>query len=170
MTVLHSDPHQALEVSSICSAFQDDLGIGSLGVSVTTMEDVFLKVGELGRHPVNGARLNGLANGTHDHGQRNGVAGSPATANGLRRTADASMTPAPKSSFPEYKRLTGFWLHFNHFRALLAKRHHTAKRQWWLPMFTMLLPIVMTSVYCLVDGQVAERLDIGEVSPSRGGS
>lgn len=56
--------------------FQLDLGVASLGVAVTTMEDVFLKVGEMGVAP--GKALADSNPSTERNGvQSNGHAKSP---------------------------------------------------------------------------------------------
>ncbi|XP_003740839.1 retinal-specific ATP-binding cassette transporter [Galendromus occidentalis] len=117
-----------------------DLGVVSLGVAVTTMEDVFLKVGELGAS-VDGNAIVGSdqsPEGKGDGPQSNGHA----------------KTPAADRQFPTYERVSGARLHANHFVGLLMKRHDAAKRQWWLPVFMVVLPILTTILFCIVDSRL----------------
>ncbi|CAN7995326.1 unnamed protein product [Ixodes hexagonus] len=104
---------------------KDSLGIASLGISVTTMEDVFIRVGELA-----------------DMSMDNGSVASTMT-NGDIVSDD---------SYPRFQRIRGrLPLLLQQASALFAKRANATRRQYFLPILTILIPIALFVIYALLD-------------------
>ncbi|KAG0409982.1 hypothetical protein HPB47_012907, partial [Ixodes persulcatus] len=104
---------------------KDSLGIASLGISVTTMEDVFIRVGELADMSVD----NGSTASSMNHG--------------VTITDDA---------YPRFQRVRGrVPLLLQQTAALFAKRANATRRQYFLPILTILIPIALFVVYALLD-------------------
>ncbi|XP_028967476.1 ATP-binding cassette sub-family A member 1 [Galendromus occidentalis] len=99
---------------------QQQLGVESLGVSVTTMEDVFLKVGQREEDlPVK-----------EDQGKEAAV--------------DVF------ESFPRFERLRGPSLLFRQMAALLLMRFHSLRRDWKIIGYMTLLPIIFSIVIAII--------------------
>lgn len=130
-----------------------EMNIASLGVSVTTMEDVFLKVGGLASNSHNLTRSQGQSNLTNATDDNKQDGDSRTTLNGDLEAQKQSRV----EEFPQYSEVTGIRLHFNQFYALLMKRHDAAKRQWWMLMFMVLLPVFITMLFCLADSRLTTK-------------
>ena len=116
---------------------QKDLGIGSFGISVTTMEEVFLKVGEDPNSPDASASY-----------------GSTGSVQHRINTSDSDTEDAGNSQLtdipgvrPENTQLnTGIRLLWQQFRAMLVKRLLYSKRYKTAIITQLLLPFVFTLV------------------------
>ncbi|EGZ11630.1 lipid exporter ABCA1 family [Phytophthora sojae] len=95
-----------------------DLGVLSYGISVTTLEEVFIKVAE--------------ANDEDNQHTLNKNAASPGA-------ADAGLPPGG----PTIASLTGMTMFFVHLSALLLKRFRIAKRDRRVIIFSALLPVTL---------------------------
>lgn len=99
-----------------------ELGISSLGVSVTTMEDVFMKVGQLDGE-----------DGRDDLSE------------------DSYCSYSGEETFPRFQRDIGPSLLMLQFNALFMKRVNSMKRQWWMPLFLFVLPAALCALFCYLD-------------------
>ncbi|KAG6587048.1 ATP-binding Cassette (ABC) Superfamily [Phytophthora cinnamomi] len=95
-----------------------DLGVLSYGISVTTLEEVFIKVAE--------------ANDEDNQHTLNKNAASP-------NAVDASLPPGG----PTIANLTGLTMFFVHLSALLLKRFRIAKRDRRVFIFSAFLPVTL---------------------------
>ncbi|CAN8022545.1 unnamed protein product [Ixodes persulcatus] len=112
---------------------KDSLGIASLGISVTTMEDVFIRVGE-------------LADMSLDNGS---------TASSMN---DGDMIS--DDAYPRFQRVRErLPLLLQQTAALFAKRANATRRQYFLPILTILIPIALFVVYALLDIKDAKISD-----------
>ncbi|KAL7995255.1 putative ABC transporter, AAA+ ATPase domain, ABC transporter A [Plasmopara halstedii] len=92
-----------------------ELGVLSYGISVTTLEEVFIKVAE-----------------AYDEDNQHT----------LNKTADASGVLLPQSG-PSIANLNGLTMFFVHLSALLLKRFRIAKRDRRVIIFSALLPVTL---------------------------
>ncbi|OQR66154.1 ATP-binding cassette sub-family A member 1-like [Tropilaelaps mercedesae] len=120
-----------------------EYGIANLGVSVTTMEDVFLAVGSADEDT--GQRTTSLA------ASSSSVVSSTLS---VMNTSTFSLTSArvdTNEPFPQFPPMRGIALVQQQFVALFLKRFHTIKRQWWMPLLVFILPVLLTLVFCFLD-------------------
>ncbi|CAB3382094.1 Hypothetical predicted protein [Cloeon dipterum] len=96
---------------------KDDLGISSIGVSFTTMEEVFLKVGDLSAGKYENKSL---------------------------RVTNKNGSFMKTSLIKQTNRLTGTDLFFERFRVLLEKKITFSKNNWFLLLLQFILPILLT--------------------------
>ncbi|XP_022671830.1 retinal-specific ATP-binding cassette transporter-like isoform X5 [Varroa destructor] len=105
-------------------------GIATLGVAVTTMEDVFLKVGSA------------------DEDQNNSSSSQHSPRKSYERRPQASENT---ERFPRFRPIYGGALTRQQFRALFVKRFNSIKRQWWMPLLLFVLPLTLTYLFCVLD-------------------
>uniref|UniRef100_A0A131Y9J2 ATP-binding cassette, subfamily A (ABC1), member 3 n=1 Tax=Rhipicephalus appendiculatus TaxID=34631 RepID=A0A131Y9J2_RHIAP len=117
---------------------KESLGIASLGISVTTMEDVFIRVGELADISV---EMSSTSSNSHNGTDRIG---------GL----------VQDDEYPTFQRMSGLPLLAQQATALFLKRWHTTKRQYFLPILAIVIPVVLFLLYTLLDIQDAEEAEI----------
>ncbi|XP_052824141.1 phospholipid-transporting ATPase ABCA3 [Octopus bimaculoides] len=104
---------------------QANLGISNYGVSVTTMEEVFLKVSDnLNTQPVNDSHT--FSNGSVYH------------------TLETTFKPS------RYKKITGFFLSLQQFRAMFVKKVIYTWRNKFLSISQILVPLVFTIIALIV--------------------
>lgn len=114
---------------------KESFGIASLGISVTTMEDVFIRVGELADIGIQESSTSSSApNGTSSMG-------------GL----------VEDDEYPTFQRTSGVPLLAQQAVALFWKRWHATKRQYFLPILAIVIPVVLFFLYALLDIQGAEE-------------
>ncbi|CAB3379772.1 Hypothetical predicted protein [Cloeon dipterum] len=99
---------------------KDYLGISSIGVSITTMKDVFLKVGDLSAIKYDNKSLSDF----------------DITDRGME-------TPLITQTI----KLTGIALFFEQFRALLEKKVIFSKKNWFFLLLQVILPILLSVLY-----------------------
>ena len=110
------------------------LGIDAFGLSLTTLEDVFLKVGDMAEgHDKLKRTLSVNSNGDQTNG--NASKESP------RVSLDMDNTTRPI-------RVTGTKLNIQRFKGLMVKRLNYAKRYWPAVIFQMVVPSVVLGL-CL---------------------
>lgn len=133
---------------------KESLGIASLGISVTTMEDVFIRVGELADISF---EMNGAPSSSHNGTDHMG---------GL----------VEDDEYPTFQRTSGLPLLAQQATALFRKRWHATKRQYFLPILAIVIPVVLFFLYTSLDIQGAEETtvkklvyDIGSYSGSTNG-
>uniref|UniRef100_K3W614 ABC transporter domain-containing protein n=1 Tax=Globisporangium ultimum (strain ATCC 200006 / CBS 805.95 / DAOM BR144) TaxID=431595 RepID=K3W614_GLOUD len=95
----------------------EQLGVLSYGISVTTLEEVFIKVAEAGDED-------------HQHTLKKDVVSS-----------DDRPTPVAKG--PSIANLNGWMMFFAHLSALLMKRFRVAKRDRRVMLFSAILPVTL---------------------------
>lgn len=115
------------------------LGFESFGVSVTTIEEVFLKVGEddvptAGTGPASDGGGSTLANG----GSINGAGGGAAAANDTMPL----VAEIGKEGFHQSMYLTGMKLKIQHFQAMWEKRWLNMKRNRWAVLTQLVVPLI----------------------------
>lgn len=115
-------------------ANKSELGIGSYGISVTTMEDVFIKVGS--PHEVQ-------------------------TANVEDGTTQTNIDQ-PKGA--QYKRLDGSALFFSRVKGLLLKRWHFWRRYWPLFLFQILFPVLVYIGAFLIEDYLRKTFEVQNMS------
>uniref|UniRef100_V5HCJ7 Putative retinal-specific rim abc transporter n=1 Tax=Ixodes ricinus TaxID=34613 RepID=V5HCJ7_IXORI len=126
---------------------KDSLGIASLGISVTTMEDVFIRVGEL-------ADMS-LDNGSTASSMNNGDMISV-----LWKKVEKHCLFLADDAYPRFQRVRGrLPLLLQQTAALFAKRANATRRQYFLPILTILIPIALFIVYALLDIKDAKMSD-----------
>jgi ATP-binding cassette subfamily A (ABC1) protein 3 len=121
---------------------QKDLGVGSFGVSVTTMEEVFLKVGEQ-YDPTDNTENSSYGSDLHSSMmsvENDEIASNP-TENGKSPLLDSSVNRPRKNH-----RNVGFHLALQQFYAMLVKRFRTSTRYKMAVITQLLLPITFTLV------------------------
>lgn len=133
---------------------KESLGIASLGISVTTMEDVFIRVGELADISF---EMSGAPSSSHNGTDRMG---------GL----------VEDDEYPTFQRTSGLPLLAQQATALFRKRWHATKRQYFLPILAIVIPVVLFFLYTSLDIQGAEETtvkklvyDIGSYADSTNG-
>ncbi|XP_018496407.1 ATP-binding cassette sub-family A member 2 [Galendromus occidentalis] len=126
------------------------LGIANLGVSVTTMEDVFLKVG---------------AAGEDNAGFESSRVSSTSSSSSLHSDVEVRVPDA----FPKFIRLEGPELFFSQFSALFVKRFNTIKREWWMALFLFILPVLLTVYFCVLDEWAYSTENESDIHYSLGG-
>lgn len=117
---------------------KESLGINSLGISVTTMEDVFIRVGELADSSV---EMSSKSSNSHNGTNRMG---------GLLEDDE----------YPTFQRTSGLTLLAQQATALFLKRWHTTKRQYFLPILAIVIPVVLFFLYTSLDIQDAEQATV----------
>ncbi|XP_040061354.3 LOW QUALITY PROTEIN: phospholipid-transporting ATPase ABCA3 [Ixodes scapularis] len=126
---------------------KDSLGIASLGISVTTMEDVFIRVGEL-------ADMS-LDNSSTASSMNNGDMISV-----LWKKVEKHCLFLADDAYPRFQRVRGrLPLLLQQTAALFAKRANATRRQYFLPILTILIPIALFIVYALLDIKDAQISD-----------
>ncbi|KAF0694859.1 Aste57867_14286 [Aphanomyces stellatus] len=132
----------AAAFAAMFQALEDDLskwGVISYGISVTTMEEVFIKVAEVGD-----------AHGNHT---------LQTTKTARRAEASDQMHDLSRPLTNSVKRRVSF-LFSLHFGALFVKRLRTAKRDLRVVIFGALLPILFLILgFALVDKTVVSKND-----------
>ncbi|XP_065346232.1 phospholipid-transporting ATPase ABCA1-like [Cloeon dipterum] len=101
----------------VLETLKDDLGISSIGVSITTMEEVFLKVGDLSARKYDNKSLSDF---------------------------DITNRGMDNPLITQTIKLTGIALFFEQFRALLVKKVTFSKKHWFLLLLQVLLPILLS--------------------------
>jgi ATP-binding cassette subfamily A (ABC1) protein 3 len=108
---------------------KDIFFIESFGLSITTMEDVFLKVGEMSDE------LLGLQT------QKDGNSPSASLVNGATSSSTDTLTLIPLSTDADAgEKLTAWALDFQIIKALFLKRFDFGKRYWPMLLFQILVP------------------------------
>lgn len=118
---------------------KEDLGIASLGISVTTMEDVFIRVGELA-----------------DVGVETASAESRHSQNGTDRVNGL----VGDDEYPTFQCVDGPRLLAQQTVALFLKRWHTTKRQYFLPILAIVIPVALFFLYASLDVQDAQKTTV----------
>lgn len=113
-------------------AHKEDHGIASMGVSVTTMEDVFIRVGELS----DSESPSGTEEASNDDS-----------------TVICCGTSETDSGWQSYKKNTGPTLLSQQARALVLKRWHATRRHYYVLVFMLLIPVAIMTLYCWLDIQ-----------------
>lgn len=123
---------------------QRQLGVGSFGVSVTTMEEVFLKVGE--QYDISDS-IEHNSYGSEQTTDVNSIKVS-GTSRDSTEALGSRMADSPVALLRTKKpRLnTGFSLAFQQFRAMLVKRFHYSTRYKMAILTQLFLPIAFTLV------------------------
>ncbi|XP_076318610.1 phospholipid-transporting ATPase ABCA3-like [Tachypleus tridentatus] len=118
------------QTSSFSSLFheleqsRDKLGITAIGVSVTTMEDVFMKVGQIVEDALKESQVK-------------------------KPLQENENIPAIQGS--DLPKLTGLMLFFQQMKGLYIKRFHYTKRHWVLALFQLVLPILIICLMMWID-------------------
>lgn len=118
---------------------KESLGIASLGISVTTMEDVFIRVGEL-------ADVSIETSSAESHISHNGT--------------DRVSRLVEDDEFPMFERVTGPRLLAQQTVALFLKRWHATKRQYFLPILAIVIPVALFFLYASLDVQDAKKTTV----------
>ncbi|XP_064490186.1 ATP-binding cassette sub-family A member 2-like [Ornithodoros turicata] len=114
-------------------------GITSMGVSVTTMEDVFIRVGELSDTDTTTL--------TTEYGSielPNGFGSS---------SSDEPVTWEP------HQHVTGVTLLLQQTRAMFLKRIYSAYRHYYLIVFMLLVPVLIVTLYCWIGRESVQDQD-----------
>ncbi|KAL1437474.1 hypothetical protein MTO96_048860 [Rhipicephalus appendiculatus] len=132
---------------------KESLGIASLGISVTTMEDVFIRVGELADISI---EMSSTSSNSHNGTDRIG---------GLvqalwKKVDECRYVCVADDEYPTFQRMSGLPLLAQQATALFLKRWHTTKRQYFLPILAIVIPVVLFLLYTLLDIQDAEEAEI----------
>ncbi|XP_013772633.2 ATP-binding cassette sub-family A member 3-like [Limulus polyphemus] len=109
---------------------KDKLGITAIGVSVTTMEDVFMKIGQIAEDAVKESST------------------SREPTNEWEESHTETIAVMQRSDLPK---LTGLMLFFQQLKGLLIKRFHYTKRHWVLALFQLVLPILIICLMIWLD-------------------
>ncbi|XP_077492875.1 phospholipid-transporting ATPase ABCA3-like isoform X2 [Amblyomma americanum] len=131
---------------------KEQLGIESLGISVTTMEDVFIRVGDLADVSID-------------------PSGSPSSShNGSDRIGGL----VEDDEYPTFQHVTGQPLLMQQARALFRKRWNTTKREYFLPILAIVIPVALFFLYTSLDIQGAQEIktlvyDVGSYAGSTNG-
>ena len=111
------------------------LGIESFGLSITTMEDVFLKVGEMSQQLLN------LKDGKESNKNSSGNLNEAHSSSSNLVNAD---TVIPVSTYADSgERLTGFGLKWQRIVGLFMKRVDYGKRYWPMLLFQVAIPALI---------------------------
>ncbi|XP_065344398.1 phospholipid-transporting ATPase ABCA3-like [Cloeon dipterum] len=131
---------QFSKLFDVLETSKDDLGISSIGVSVTSMEEVFLKVGELSARKYGSESL---------------------------KDFDITDRGMDTLKITQTMRLTGIYLFFEQFRALLVKKVIFCKKNWFNLLLQVILPILLTlsSVLLSYPGEAAVVVDSNSTLP-----
>ncbi|XP_075727970.1 phospholipid-transporting ATPase ABCA3-like isoform X4 [Rhipicephalus microplus] len=132
---------------------KESLGIASLGISVTTMEDVFIRVGELADISV---EMSSASSSSHNGTDRIG---------GLvevlwKKVDECQYVCVADDEYPTFQRMSGLPLLAQQATALFLKRWHTTKRQYFLPILAIVIPVVLFFFYTALDIEGAEESTI----------
>ncbi|XP_076318605.1 phospholipid-transporting ATPase ABCA3-like isoform X2 [Tachypleus tridentatus] len=111
---------------------RDKLGITAIGVSVTTMEDVFMKIGQIAEDAVK--EINTTREAADEREESHQHSETIAVIQGS-----------------ELPKLTGLMLFFQQMKGLLIKRFHYTKRHWVLALFQLVLPILIICLMIWID-------------------
>jgi ATP-binding cassette subfamily A (ABC1) protein 1 len=122
------------------------LGVLSYGISVTTLEEVFLKVAEGSHSEKDGAK---------GHGADKDSAAAAAAAAAPPSLTSSSAASAAKESAAPYEHVSGADLFRAHFFALLRKRLSYALRDRRAVVFQLLIPIAALSAGLALRHQVS---------------
>ncbi|GJQ88081.1 hypothetical protein Trydic_g13093 [Trypoxylus dichotomus] len=122
-----------------------DLGINSYGISLTTMEEVFMKVGA-------------------DHGQEELNNGQMIDKQKLDTTTDESthLSADSRVNIADKELTTGFMLWYNQFIAMLMKKIRVTQRNWILLVVQNIIPIA----FMIITLVIAQMMNIGVDLPS----
>jgi ATP-binding cassette subfamily A (ABC1) protein 3 len=115
------------------------LGINSCGLTVTTMEDVFLRVG----------------NECNDNEMFS------KTSNGYRDAVNGSQEKIINSLNKNF----GHKLRLQQFYALFLKRFHYAKRYWPMIILQLILPAILFMCILLLDNSIKKSIGANNISP-----
>lgn len=118
---------------------KNELGIATCGLSITTMEDVFLKVG------------NELDDNTN-------LNVKPVNGNKVSDTDTNESSGASSAQFmPELLKLEGIELLAHRLKGLFLKRYHYSKRYWPMLIFQIFLPSLLFAVILVVDFKIKQQ-------------
>ncbi|XP_070383250.1 phospholipid-transporting ATPase ABCA3-like isoform X2 [Dermacentor albipictus] len=132
---------------------KESLGIVSLGISVTTMEDVFIRVGELADISF---ETSGASSSSH-----NGTDHMGGLVQALWKKVDeCRYVCVADDEYPTFQRTSGLPLLAQQATALFRKRWHATKRQYFLPILAVVIPVVLFFLYTFLDVQDAEATTI----------
>ncbi|XP_071813575.1 phospholipid-transporting ATPase ABCA3-like isoform X2 [Apostichopus japonicus] len=121
-----------------------ELGIDSYGASVTTMEEVFIKVGDGNRD------TKALPDGYGSSTENQAIENRQSAANGSMSYQEEDLEEQTNHLYEENPiRNTGLMLYCQQFRALFIKRFLHSLRNWLLMIFQLLIPIQCTLVSLL---------------------
>lgn len=119
--------------------------ISGLGVSVTTMEEVFLRVGEIAEQELH----------KEDDEEEEGACEMNVSMHKYNIT-DTTVVDPIEFSVPQP--LAGTPLLFQHLSAMLHKRFAYIKRAWWSLAIVMLIPLLMLSLALSSNYSFGERV------------
>lgn len=133
---------------------QDTLNLGSYGVSLTTLEEVFLKIGSdstaIDPAPAEEQQANGIANG-NNHGDGELFTGTPSNA-----STNGDTTPL----------LRGLSLRTNQWYAMLKKKAICWKRTWTLFLLQNLIPVTFVVISVIVVHMVEQQIKLPDLDLS----
>ncbi|PIK50489.1 ATP-binding cassette transporter subfamily A [Apostichopus japonicus] len=157
------------ELFNLLNDKKSELGVDSFGISVTTMEEVFMKVGDLAESTQNPEGADNQAwvkdNGTYSNGKNN-----HANHNGGATNGDITVTMT-SMGVPENEYLTGIVLKLFQFIAIFQKRLICAFRdpkswilQIVLPLVFVLLGLTVAKTGTRLDADPARELNLANIS------
>ncbi|XP_022665838.1 ATP-binding cassette sub-family A member 1-like isoform X2 [Varroa destructor] len=110
---------------------KDNLEVEDIGISVTTMEDVFMKVGE---------QDVGIFEKTKDR-----------VTHKMNGDRDAAYAMASFEHIARFNQVPpGFARTVRQLEGLLTKRFHAIRREWKMLSYLMLIPLIATCAYCVI--------------------
>nr|XP_027231595.1 ATP-binding cassette sub-family A member 1-like [Penaeus vannamei] len=142
------------------SAHKETLGIRHISLSLTNMERVFLRVGELldGGSSTNGSSVNRGTNGltmTQGNGSTNGGdCSSVGSTFDLESGYTSSTHQLHRDEDNNRRKLQGKPLAFQRLKAFLIKRLIYCKRKWVLQITQSLIPVLVSIICLLVDNSI----------------
>jgi len=113
---IESSLNQMSNFFNLLDQKKQNLGIEYYGVSITTIDDVFLKVTDLDQSSINGQK------------------------------EDVQTEVPMESSFTSYSKLHGLELIIHQFKGLFLKRFHYAKRNWLLFLVQAIVPCTLVII------------------------
>nr|AKC42130.1 ABCA3 [Petromyzon marinus] len=125
---------------------RDELGINSYGVSVTTMEEVFLRVGKLADSALD-AQARQLPHLHYQHERR--MHDLTAETDSISASMDDTSTLVSED-LSSIKLNTGMWLLLQQCRAMFLKRAVYCWRNWKVMVAQFLVPLIFTTVALVV--------------------
>ncbi|XP_029015057.1 phospholipid-transporting ATPase ABCA3 [Betta splendens] len=155
---------------------RDELGIASYGASVTTMEEVFLRVGKLvdSSLDIQAIQLPALQY-QHERRSHDWTTDDASSISGMTDVTDFTDSGTLISEdCSNIKLNTGVRLHLQQFYAMFLKRALYSWRNWKVMVAQFLVPLVFTIVALVVartfpsDQDAPElKLDLGRYGPTR---
>ncbi|KAJ8041808.1 ATP-binding cassette sub-family A member 1 [Holothuria leucospilota] len=165
--------HLFKDFFNLLESQKETLGVDSFGISVTTMEEVFMKVGDLAE-----AQENGRAYENHAMAADNGDVqevknGGPPTQNG---TSGDVTVPMTSMGVADEEYLTGLSLKIFQFVAMFQKRLKCAIRDYksWilqivLPLMFVLLGLTVAKTGTRLDPDPPRELNLYNISSTAPG-